>query len=60
MWDYDGLGLLNQITAVPNANIFSSNYEYIKSTFAPLENVTASIAPRNYKLLKRNRYLKLV
>lgn len=58
----DNYGLLNQISAVPNVNTVNmlANYEYIKSTFTPLENAAASIVPRNYKLLKRNRYLKLI
>ena len=55
-WD-NRLGLLNQISAVPAANIFSSNYQYI-NTFATLADIPNTI--RNYKLLKRNRYLKLI
>lgn len=61
MYSISNYGLLNQITAVPNpdtANI-SSNYEYIKSTFAPLAEA-CSVFSRNYKLLKKNRYLKLI
>ena len=52
------LGLMNQITSVPNTGL-SFDYNYIRSTFAPLDSIKESIVPRNYKLLKRNRYLKL-
>lgn len=57
---YSDYGLLNQITASnPDAANISSNYEYIRSTFAPLAEA-CSIFSKNYKLLKKNRYLKLV
>lgn len=61
MYSISNYGLLNQISSVPNpysANI-SFNYEYIKSTFAPLAEA-CSVFSRNYKLLKKNRYLKLI
>lgn len=59
MWeDYSiGNGLANQITAVPNTNIIS-NYDYMRYAFASLGEKFS--VPRNYKLLKRNRYLKLI
>ena len=50
------LGLMNQISAVPNTGQFSYNYINLGS----LDSIRQSVVPRNYKLLKRNRYLKLV
>lgn len=47
---------MNQISAVPNTGQFSYNYINLGS----LDSIRQSVVPRNYKLLKRNRYLKLV